>query len=442
VGTPTMVVLASKCPELDITVVDKSLERISAWNSVNLDDFPLYEPGLDSRLIECRGRNLTFSTDVEEAIDECGIIFVCVNTPTKQSGLGAGRAADLGPWEQAGRTIARAAKTSKIIVEKSTVPVRTAEALTCVISAMSEVEHVILSNPEFLAEGTAIRDLENPDRVLVGGPRTFAGDRATQILIDIYSKWVPTERIIRANVWSSELSKLVSNAFLAQRVSSINSISLICESTGADITEVSRAIGADSRIGNQFLQASVGFGGSCFQKDILNLVYICEELGLLEVAAYWNQVLLMNEHRKLSFVRMIVKSMFNTVSGKRLAIFGFAFKNNTSDTRESPSIRICRELISEGANLSIYDPKVKEKSIREEFDQNRVDVVKSAHEAVDNSHAIIILTEWYEFRGYNYQDLFAKMQKPAFVFDGRNLLDHDSLLQIGFQVRAIGKCYY
>ena len=444
VGTPTMTMIAHHCPDITVTVVDKSSERISAWNSVNLDDFPIYEPGLDKLVMQCRGTNLFFSTDIEGAISECDIIFVCVNTPTKTCGFGAGRAADLGPWEIAGRTIARAASRNKIIIEKSTVPVRTAEALSCVIqeSALNNVEHVILSNPEFLAEGSAIKDLERPDRVLIGGPQTEAGQYAISVVSEIYAIWIPKNKILRTNLWSSELSKLVANAFLAQRVSSINSVSLICEHTGADVEEVSLAVGADSRIGPNFLTASLGFGGSCFQKDILNLVYISEQLGLNQVAAYWNQVICMNELRKSQFAKCIVNSLFNTVSGKRLAVFGFTFKKDTSDTRESPAISVCSQLLCEGAELAIYDPRVRASDVRDELvNIDRVQICKSPTDAATHSHAIIVLTEWEVFKTLDYRSFFDKMQKPAFVFDGRNILHHRQLISIGFKVRAIGKTF-
>ena len=446
VGTPTMVMIASKCPDITITIVDRNAERIVAWNSVNLNDFPIYEPGLEEPLIACRGRNLFFSTDVESAIDECDIIYVCVNTPTKKTGLGAGRAANLCPWELAGRTIARTARSNKIIIEKSTVPVKTAEALQSVMECACAPQFVILSNPEFLAEGTAMTDLANPDRVLIGGPRTPAGDYAVKTLSDIYVRWIPSERIITTNLWSSELSKLVANAFLAQRVSSINSVSLLCEVTGADVEEVALAIGTDSRIGRKFLTASVGFGGSCFRKDILNLVYLCEQFGLPEVGQYWNQVVVMNEVRTSQFVRTIVTSMFNTLGNKSIAIFGFAFKKDTSDTRESPAISVCAQLLKEGAILRVYDPRVKLSHALAEFEEHKVSdvdnfsMVSDATQAARGAHAIVVLTEWDAFATLDYTKLFALMEKPAFLFDGRNLLDHQALVKIGFRVKAIGKC--
>lgn len=438
-----MVMMASQCPDLDILVVDISEERISAWNSSDSSSFPIYEPGLAEAVTACRGRNLRFSTEVESAITECDIIFVCVNTPTKTSGMGAGRAANLGPWEAAGRTIARCATSNKIVVEKSTVPVRTAEALGRVLeeSSTSEANFVILSNPEFLAEGTAMSDLASPDRVLIGAPSTQAGTYASTLLVNIYTRWVGREKIISTNLWSSELSKLAANAFLAQRVSSINAVAMICEATGADVEEVALAVGTDSRIGNRFLKASVGFGGSCFKKDILSLVYLCEQLGLHSVAAYWQQVVDLNELQKKSFVEKIVASMFTTVAGKAIAVFGFAFKNNTSDTRESPAIAVCSQLMDEGAKLTIYDPRVSLAQIRLDLEpyDGRYEVSTNLQASARKAHAIIVLTDWDEFRDVDYKSLYDAMEKPAFVFDGRNIVDHQKLKEFGFVVKAIGK---
>lgn len=449
-GTPTMVMIASKCPDLSVSVVDIDSDRIAAWNSNNEEDFPIYEPGLSDLLFGCRGRNLEFTTDIGHAIEECDIIFVCVNTPTKKSGFGAGKASNLAPWEAAGRMISKYSRSNKIVVEKSTVPVRTAEALSSVLNGsccahQEEVEEkfVILSNPEFLAEGTAMSDLCHPDRVLIGGPSTEEGRYGIKVLKEIYMRWVSGEKILTSNLWSSELSKLVANALLAQRVSSINSISMLCELTGADIAEVAQAVGSDSRIGNKFLAASVGFGGSCFRKDILNLVYLCEQLGLVQVAEYWSQVVLMNDYRKTCFVQTIVDTMFKTIDGKLLAIFGFAFKKDTSDARDSPAVSICLGLMNEGAHLCIYDPKVLHKTIQNELAEKNsagsFRCVTTSSEAVQESHAIVILTEWDEFRDLNYREMFSRMQKPAFIFDGRNILNHEALTQIGFRVKAIGK---
>merc|ERR1739836_158990 len=381
------------------------------------------------------------------AIKDADVIFASVNTPTKIKGVGAGRAADLRFIESVGRTVAEHANRSKIIIEKSTVPVKTAEALERVVNANKTGHNFwILSNPEFLAEGTAMKDLSNPDRVLIGGPTTAEGAAAARVLADIYANWVPRDRILTTNVWSSELSKLVANTMLAQRVSSMNSISQLCQKTGADVSEVSRAIGADSRIGSKFLGASVGFGGSCFQKDILNLVYICESEGLHEVAKYWQMVVDMNEHQKTTFANNIISSLFNTVTNKKIAVFGFAFKKDTGDVRETPAITVCHMLMQDGANMHIYDPKVKKEDALTEFKYHNMDVdpnklvfTTTPEEAVDGAHALVILTEWDEFKQYPYDAFYAKMMKPAFLFDGRGILDHTGLEDLGFEVSAIGK---
>ena len=365
VGGPTMAMIALKAPSIDVHVVDMNTARIAAWNSAQL---PIYEPGLDDVVKQTRGRNLHFSTDVAGSIKTADIIFVAVNTPTKTYGIGAGRAADLRFIESVARTIAQHANGPKIIVEKSTIPVKTAETIKEILRANSGGHKFeVLSNPEFLAEGTAVNDLITPDRVLIGGERTPTGEAALQTLVEVYAHWVPRDRIITTNLWSSELSKLVANAFLAQRISSINSISALCEATGADVDEVANAIGKDSRIGPKFLKASVGFGGSCFQKDILNLVYLCEHFGLPEVAAYWEAVVKMNDWQKHRFGARIVSSLFNTVADKKIAVFGFAFKKDTNDTRESPAIAVCRFLLAEQARVTVYDPKVAAHEIREEI---------------------------------------------------------------------------
>merc|ERR1712176_1446607 len=402
---------------------DLNEARIAAWNS---DELPIYEPGLDEVVKACRGKNLFFSTDVKGAIKEADIIFASVNTPTKVRGVGAGRAADLRFIESVGRMVAEHANCSKIIIEKSTVPVKTAEALERVVTANTGSHKFwILSNPEFLAEGTAMKDLSNPDRVLIGGSTTTEGAAAAGVLADIYANWVPRERILTTNLWSSELSKLVANAMLAQRVSSMNSISQLCEKTGADVSEVSRAIGADSRIGPKFLGASVGFGGSCFQKDILNLVYICESEGLHEVAKYWQQVVDMNEHQKKTFSAKIISSLFNTVTNKKIAVFGFAFKKDTGDVRETPALTVCHMLAEDGAYVHVYDPKVKRAAAIEEFkihgmevDDEHFILTESPEDAVKDAHAIVVLTEWDCFKTYDYSKFYTVMQKPAFVFDG------------------------
>jgi len=442
VGGPTMAVIALKAPDIQVTVVDMNAARIAAWNS---DTLPIYEPGLDDVVKQARGRNLFFSTDVKGTIAAADIIFVSVNTPTKTYGVGAGRAADLRYIESVARTIAEVATTPKIIVEKSTIPVKTAETIQQILAANTTgATFQVLSNPEFLAEGTAVPDLFNPDRVLIGGERTPEGDAAVEKLVSVYARWVPRERIITTNLWSSELSKLVANAFLAQRISSINAISALCEATGADVDEVANAIGKDSRIGPKFLKASVGFGGSCFQKDILNLVYLCESFGLPEVAAYWNQVVSMNDYQKHRFSAKIVRTLFNTVADKRIAVFGFAFKKDTNDTRESAAINVVRDLLAEHANVVVYDPKVPATEIVSDTlgkgnVNPRLTVAKSAYEAAEDAHAIAIVTEWDEFKKLDYAKIFEGMHKPAFLFDGRNIVDLAKLREIGFRAHGIGR---
>lgn len=438
-----MAMIALKAPKVEVRVVDMNTARIAAWNS---DTLPIYEPGLDDVVKQTRGKNLHFSTDVAGGIKSADIVFVAVNTPTKTYGVGAGRAADLRFIESVARTIAEHANGPKIIVEKSTIPVKTAETIKDILAANSRGHKFeVLSNPEFLAEGTAIADLINPDRVLIGGERTPTGEAAIKVLADVYGNWVPRERIITTNLWSSELSKLVANAFLAQRISSINSISALCEATGADVDEVANAIGKDSRIGPKFLKASVGFGGSCFQKDILNLVYLCEHFGLPEVAQYWENVVKMNDWQKRRFAGRIVRSLFNTVADKKIAVLGFAFKKDTNDTRESAAISVCRDLLSEQARVVVYDPKVPADEIRGDVlgkgvETDRLIVAKNAYEAAQGAHALAIVTEWDEFKGLDYKKIFAAMQQPAFVFDGRNILDLPKLREIGFRVCGIGKC--
>ncbi len=439
-----MAMIAHKAPDIRVTVADMNAERIASWNS---DGLPIYEPGLEGIVRECRGRNLFFSVDVRAAIKESDLIFVAVNTPTKTYGVGAGRAADLRFVESVARTIAEVADSPKIIVEKSTIPVRTAETIKDILAANATTRglvHAVLSNPEFLAEGTAIADLLNPDRVLIGGERTPAGEAAVRTLVDVYARWVPRERIITTNLWSSELSKLVANAFLAQRISSINAISALCEATGADVDEVANAIGRDSRIGPKFLKASVGFGGSCFRKDILNLVYLCETFGLPEVGAYWDHVVRMNEWQKQRFSARIVKTLFNSVADKRIAVLGFAFKKDTNDTRESAAIAVVRELLAEQAQVVVYDPKVSEAEIRRDLqavgaDGRRLSVVGSAYAAAEGAHAVAVVTEWDEFRTLDFARIYQAMTKPAFVFDGRNILPADRLRELGFRVYAIGR---
>ncbi|MBP6864786.1 MAG: UDP-glucose 6-dehydrogenase [Candidatus Didemnitutus sp.] len=442
VGGPTMAMIAQKCPDIQVTVVDMNAARIAAWNS---DQLPIYEPGLDAVVREARGRNLHFSTDVVAAIKTADMIFVSVNTPTKTYGVGAGRAADLRYIESVARTIAQHATGRKIIVEKSTIPVKTAESIRTILAANSNGLHAqVLSNPEFLAEGTAVADLNNPDRVLIGGERSAEGDAAVKVLADIYARWVPRDRVITTNLWSSELSKLVANAFLAQRISSINSISALCEATGADVDEVAHAIGKDSRIGPKFLKASVGFGGSCFQKDILNLTYLCESFGLPEVAAYWHQVVAMNDWQKHRFASRIVRELFNTVADKKIAVLGFAFKKDTNDTRESAAINVCRDLLAEHAKVCVYDPKVPAEEILHDVlgkgaNDPRLTIAHSAYEACAGAHAVAIVTEWDEFKQLDYRKIYEAMPKPAFLFDGRNIVDLAALRQIGFRAHGIGK---
>lgn len=449
VGGPTMAVIAQKCPHIKVTVVDINEARIAAWNAADLSKLPVFEPGLDKIVEEARGRNLFFSTEVDKAIDEADMIFISVNTPTKTYGKGKGMAADLKYIELCARQIARVAKQDKIIVEKSTLPVRTASAIKSILDQTgNHVQFQILSNPEFLAEGTAVADLLHPDRVLIGGDMSPEGEKAIQALVAIYAHWVPKENILTTNVWSSELSKLTANAFLAQRVSSINAMSELCEKTGADIDEVAKAIGMDSRIGPKFLKASVGFGGSCFKKDILNLVYIAKSYGLNAVADYWEQVILMNEHQKQRFSDNIVSTLYNTVSGKKIAFLGWAFKKDTNDTRESAAIKVADNLLSEQAEITVFDPKVVEERIYADLEnlntrpiaenQKLLKVSNNPYEACENAHAIAVLTEWDEFKTYDWNRIYDRMQKPAFIFDGRGILDKISLETIGFVYYKIG----
>ena len=452
VGGPTMAVIAQKCPQINVTVVDINEKRIAAWNDEDLSKLPVYEPGLDKVVEEARGRNLFFSTAVDEAIDKADMIFISVNTPTKTYGKGKGMAADLKYIELCARQIARVSKNDKIVVEKSTLPVRTASAIKSILDNTgngSDVKFQILSNPEFLAEGTAVEDLLAPDRVLVGGDTsTEEGKEAMEALVSVYANWVSRDHILTTNVWSSELSKLTANAFLAQRVSSINALSELCEKTGADVNEVAKAIGMDSRIGPKFLKSSVGFGGSCFQKDILNLVYIAKTYGLNQVADYWEQVITMNDHQKRRFAHNIISTLFNTVSGKKIAFLGWAFKKDTNDTRESAAIYVADELLNEQSNVAVYDPKVEEEQMYANVDylntrtseENRagLSAYQDPYEACKDAHAIAVLTEWDEFKTYDWQKLYDQMQKPAFLFDGRGLLNIEELEEIGFVCYKIG----
>ena len=440
-----MAMIASQCPEIAVTVVDIDAARIDAWNTGQL---PVFEPGLEALVESCRGRNLFFSADVDRGIREAEIIFIAVNTPTKSFGEGAGVAADLRYVESSARRIADVAGGDKIVVEKSTVPVRTAATVRSILDASGRGDNYqVLSNPEFLAEGTAIEDLTSPDRVLIGGDPSAVGRAAVERLVQVYAHWVPTERIITTSLWSSELSKLAANAFLAQRISSINAISELCEATGADVDEIADAVGRDSRIGPRFLKASVGFGGSCFQKDILNLVYLCEHFGLQEVASYWRGVVAINDHQKRRFARRILEALFDTAAGKRVAILGFAFKKDTNDTRESPAIAVCGGLLAEQAQLGVYDPAVAREQIHRDLAEwlpagqqgGGLKVCESAYEAAQGAHATVVLTEWDEFAALDWERIYASMLKPAWVFDGRNVLDLEQLRAVGFCVAGIGR---
>jgi UDPglucose 6-dehydrogenase len=450
VGGPTMSVIAQKNPHIKVTVVDVNKERIAAWNDEDLSRLPIFEPGLDGVVDQARGRNLFFSTEVDEAIKKSDMIFISVNTPTKTYGAGKGMAADLQFVELCARQIARVATSDKIVVEKSTLPVKTAEAIKDILDNTGNGIHFeILSNPEFLAEGTAIQDLHHPDRVLIGGEPTYSGQKAVEALAEIYASWVSKDQIITTNLWSSELSKLTANAFLAQRVSSINALTELCEKTGANIDEVANAIGTDSRIGSKFLKASVGFGGSCFQKDILNLVYICKSLGLNESADYWEQVILMNNHQRTRFVNKIVKSLYGTVADKKITFFGWAFKKDTNDTRESAAIYIADKLIEEHAQVAAYDPKVSELQMQSDLnylntrsESENAQYLTSYHDpyqAAHGAHALAIITEWDEFKIYDWTLIYQNMNKPAFIFDGRNLLDKTKMQAIGFNYVGIGQ---
>ena len=452
VGGPTMTVIADKCPHLNINVVDISEERIDSWNNTNTDDIPIYEPGLSKLIKKCRGKNLHFSTDINKHIAEADMIFISVNTPTKTKGIGAGKASDLKWVESSARQIAENAKGFTIVVEKSTLPVKTAEVIKSILQAAQEISQKtsesatfsVLSNPEFLAEGTAINDLVNPDRVLIGGE----DKDSIEALSKIYSNWVPKEKILKTNIWSSELAKLTSNAFLAQRISSINSISALCEATGADIREVSRAIGSDSRIGSKFLESGPGFGGSCFKKDILNLVYLSEYFGLPDVASFWNEVVKINIWHQHRIAELITKKLFGTLSEKKIAILGFSFKSNTNDTRESAAIQICKDLIEEGANLFIHDPKVSAKQIEYDLNckisNNNYPVAGSWQSALDiktalsNAEAAVILTEWEEYSKISWHQLANTMRKPAWVFDSRSIINPESVINSGLNFWRIG----
>jgi UDPglucose 6-dehydrogenase len=436
VGGPTMAMIAARCPKIKVIVADINAARIQAWRDGPL---PIYEPGLDALVAESRGRNLFFTTGLPDSIREADLIFVSVNTPTKTFGEGAGMAADLQYWEKCARTIRAHAGGPKIIVEKSTVPVRTAEAMAAILNTGGD-HFEVLSNPEFLAEGTAVRDLEAPDRVLIGGRENAKGRAAAEALAAVYAHWVPQDRILLTSVWSSELSKLAANAFLAQRISSINAMSELCEVSGADVREVARAIGLDARIGPRFLHASVGFGGSCFKKDVLNLVYLCRHYGRHAIADYWAQVVAMNEHQQDRFVQGILDHSFNTVAGKRIALFGFAFKADTGDTRESPAIHVARMLLEERAEVVVTDPQALDNARLDLADAgDRVRFEPDPYRAAEGAHAIALLTEWKAYRALDFARIYAAMEKPAAIFDGRNILDHAALFELGFNVIPIGR---
>lgn len=438
VGGPTMAMIAHKCPQYKVTIVDINAEKIAAWQT---DDLPIYEPGLLELVKSCRGKNLFFTTDVDKGIKDAEIIFISVNTPTKTFGEGAGKSADLQYWEKTARDILRAADSDKIIVERSTLPVKTAIAMERILSLNEKgLNFEVVSNPEFLAEGSAIKDLEKPDRVLIGSKETESGIKARNEIVDIYANWIDRDHLITSNLMSSELSKLVANSFLAQRISSINSISALCEKVDADVNEVAHAIGKDKRIGDKFLNASVGFGGSCFKKDILNLVYLCETFGLYEVAAYWESIVKMNEYQTSRFVQNINKAMFNTITNKRIALFGYAFKANTSDTRETAAFYVTRMLMTEKAHVVISDPKaIKNAKIDLKEYGNYIEYQDDPYKAAKGAHAIAIITEWDLYKELDYEKVYNEMEKPAFIFDGRNILDHEKLFKIGYEVHPIGR---
>ena len=446
IGGPTMAVIAKMNPDRKVIVVDINKSRIAAWNSKNYA-LPIFEPGLVDVVKEVRGKNLFFSTDIKKAVQDCDIIFVGVNTPTKMFGKGAGRASDLQYWEATARNVAKWANGDKIVVEKSTLPVRTAAAMSAILNTHEKYHFEVLSNPEFLAEGTAIKDLLTPDRVLIGGAKTPSGDAAVDELVKVYcgkgGKWVPRERVLTTNVWSAELTKLAANAFLAQRVSSINAIAGLCEATGADVDEVARVIGADHRIGPKFLKAGPGFGGSCFKKDVLNLVYLCETFGLHTAAEYWMGVIKMNDHQQERIVSRLFRAMFNTLANKKIAMFGFAFKADTGDTRETPAGTVARLLNDEHVCLSITDPKAIPNAKKDLEDLLCTPIpptyTSDPYVAAKDADAILLMTDWSEYPALDWTKLYKSMRKPALVFDTRNCLDADKLRKIGFTVLNIGK---
>ena len=447
VGGPTMSIIAQKNPHIIVNVVDMNEDKIKAWNSKNLKNLPVYEPGLSKVVKEARGRNLFFSTDVNKHIEQSDMIFISVNTPTKMFGKGKGYAADLKYVEACAKQIAEVSKTNKIIVEKSTVPVRTSEKIKEILMSNNiDVDFQILSNPEFLAEGTAMRDLEIPDRVLIGGDNTIEGKRAINSLVEIYSSWVPKENILTTNLWSSELSKLTANAFLAQRISSINSLSELCEATGADIEEVSKAIGMDSRIGSSFLKTSVGFGGSCFQKDILNLVYIARSEGLDKVADYWEQILIINQHQRDRFSKKIIDVIRKENLEPKVLLLGWAFKKDTNDTRESAAIYVANNLLNNNIKIDVYDPKVTEHQINFDlsnaipnYEKSSVKFDEEPFLNISEYNIIAIMTEWDEFKAFDWDIIYKKIKKPAYIFDGRNILNSINIKKIGFNYIGLGR---
>ncbi len=447
VGGPTMAVIADNCPNIKITIVDLNEERIKLWNSADLTKIPVFEPGLKEIIKRVRNKNLFFTTDVENSIANCDMVFISVNTPTKTKGIGAGKASNISWVEACTRQVAKYAVGKTIVVEKSTIPVRTAEAIKTILENNSEkntssggCSFSVLSNPEFLAEGTAIKDLQNPDRILIGGE----DEVSIQALKNIYLNWVAEEKLITTNLWSSELSKLTANAFLAQRISSINSIAALCEVTGADISEVKKAIGLDSRIGQKFLNAGPGFGGSCFKKDILNLTYLCQHFGLPEVSAYWEQVVRINDWQIYRIYKMVINKLFGNVTNKKIAILGFSFKADTNDTRESPSIFICRELLVEGAFLSIHDPKVSSTQIGLELgdigEENKSNWSHSIEleETFDNADAVIILTEWEQYKKIDWDLVASKMRLPSWVFDTRKIVNLEEIKNCDINFWQVG----
>ena len=438
IGGPTMAVIAKMNPDRKVIVVDINAERIAAWNSEDYS-IPIYEPGLVDVVKEVRGRNLFFSTDIKGAVQQCDIVFVGVNTPTKMFGRGSGRASDLQYWEATARSIKEYANGDKVVVEKSTLPVRTAAAMEAILNDHASYSFTVLSNPEFLAEGTAIKDLLEPDRVLIGGPETEEGHRALEAVVDIYAAWVPRERILTTNVWSAELTKLAANAFLAQRVSSINAIAGLCEATGADVDEVARVVGADRRIGPKFLKAGPGFGGSCFKKDVLNLVYLCETFGLHTAAEYWMGVIKMNQHQQERIVSRLFSAMFNTLANKKIALFGFAFKADTGDTRETPAATVARLLAEEHVRVTVTDPKALDNARRDLADLSEVVYETDEYKAAEGADAIVLMTDWRHYPTLDWRRIYDSMRKPALVFDTRNCLDAAELKWIGFRVLNVGK---